>query len=345
MDELSFLKALRARANSTGHAGNLMPLTGGPARLSERPTNGSVRLGIGDDCAVLRPPVGCDVVVTTDFSLEGRHFRRDWHSGTSAGHRCLARGLSDLAAMGARPMAAFLSLALPAGYTKSSKNRAWLDDFLGGMLQLSMAVNAPLAGGDTSTAPGDKVFADIVLTGYVKRGKEMRRSGARPGNWIYITGGLGGAAAELQALQAFPRRFLRATAAENHPHLFPIARLKAGERIREFATAALDVSDGLSTDLHHLCEESGVGAVVDESSLPLHSLLDDMPWNEALEKVLHGGEDYELLFTTPTNAKVPRRVAGVPVTRIGEITQEKAVFLRTSTGKRRLKAAGWEHVL
>src|SRR5579875_1076513 len=119
-----------------------------------------LHLGIGDDCAILRPRPGEDLVVTTDFSLETRHFRRDWHPPQSVGHRTLARGLSDLAAMGARPVAAFLSLALPKSI---AQNRRWLDQFLDGLLGLAAHARVPLAGGDTSQSPGDHVLADITL--------------------------------------------------------------------------------------------------------------------------------------------------------------------------------------
>ncbi|HEY9138511.1 MAG TPA: thiamine-phosphate kinase, partial [Terriglobus sp.] len=240
--ELQFIRTLR---NRTGRA------------------SGAVRLGIGDDCAVLRPPIGHDILVTTDFSLEGRHFRRDWHPAASAGHRCLARGLSDLAAMGAQPLAAFLSLALPAGFTNKAVNRAWLDGFLSALLALAKQTKTPLAGGDTSTAPGDAILADIVLLGSAPAGKELRRSTARPGDILYVTGHLGGASAELQALAQSPRRFRKASPTGDHPHLFPTPQLRVGQRLRNLASAAIDISDGLSTDLTHLCEESRVGAIVE----------------------------------------------------------------------------------
>ena len=154
---------------------------GGPAT--------SLQLGIGDDCAILRPRPGQDLLVTTDFSLEGRHFRRDWHSPESIGHRALARGLSDLAAMGARPMAAFLSLALPRSVARDTD---WLDGFLDGLLGLAAQHSVPLAGGDTSESPSEHVLADIVLLGSAPQGRALRRSGARAGDLIYCTGALGG---------------------------------------------------------------------------------------------------------------------------------------------------------
>lgn len=320
--ELQFIRNLRSRAGRPG---------------------GTVRLGIGDDCAVLRPPKGHDVLVTTDFSLEGRHFRRDWHPASSAGHRCLARGLSDLAAMGAHPMAAFLSLALPAGFTRRAANRKWLDDFLGGLLHLAKQTKTPLAGGDTSTAPGDAILADIVLLGSVPAGTELRRSKARPGDALYVTGHLGGASAELAALAQAPRRFRSANPTGDHPHLYPQPQLRIGQRLRGLASAAIDISDGLSTDLTHLCEESRVGAIIDAESLPLHPLLNNK--ENALQQALHGGEDYQLLFTAPTSSKIPRSISGTPITRIGEIVRGKDITLRNNGKPERLQPAGWEHSL
>ena len=304
-----------------------------------------MRLGIGDDCAVLRPPRNHDLCMTTDFSLEGQHFRRDWHPAASAGHRCLARGLSDLAAMGSKPMAAFLSLALPEGFTRRAAARGWVDGFMGGLLALAKVTKTPLAGGDTSTAPGDKVLADIVLMGSLPRGAEMRRSGAKAGDALYVTGALGGAAAELALLEKHPRRFRTAAAGGLHPHLFPAPRLSAGERLRRVATAAIDVSDGLSTDLQHLCDESGLGAVVDAASLPLHPLLKGLPQEQALRLALHGGEDYELLFTAPSNAQVPTQIGGVAVTRIGFMKRANGIVLRDGGDERPLVPRGWEHTL
>lgn len=314
-------------------------------RAGSRPPH--LRLGIGDDCAILRPPARHEIVVTTDFSLEGRHFRRDWHSPASIGHRTLARGLSDLAAMGAKPLAAFLSLAMPAGI---ARNAAWLDGFLSGLLTLAKAHNVPLAGGDTAEAPGDAVLADIVLLGAAPTGRALRRSTARPGDLLYVTGSLGGASAELRALVAKPRRFREATASEGHPHLFPQPRLAVGQTLlrRGLATAAIDLSDGLSTDLMHLCAESRVAAELDASALPLHPLASALGPEAALSAALRGGEDYELLFAARPSAKIPREVAGIPITRIGVITPARKgrpqITLTDATGHRQpLAPQGWEH--
>ncbi len=305
-------------------------------------------MGIGDDCAVLRPKPGHEVCVTTDFTLENRHFRRAWHPPESVGHRCLARGLSDLAAMGAEPVAVFLSLAIPARLPA-----AWVERFLRGFLALARRYGVPLAGGDTAESPAVSeshdglILADIVAVGQAPRGKALLRSSARPGDRIYVTGELGGAAAELVAMEKGPARFRGLTECEvGHPHLYPEPRLAVGRRLRGVASAAIDVSDGLSTDLTHLCKESGVAAVIRTGALPIHALAAGA--KEVMDLALHGGEDYELLFTAPPGARVPRVGAGVPVCEIGEIRlrrgKRRQIVLETSDGKQaRLELRGWEH--
>jgi thiamine-monophosphate kinase len=339
-----------------------------------------VPLGIGDDCAVLRPDPGTEIVVTTDLSLEQVHFRRDWHTPESAGHRCLARGLSDLAAMGAHPLAAFLSLSIPgefttpdppappAGRNLRARSVSWIDRFLDGLLLLGAKHHVPLAGGDTAQSPqfdelgrrqSGLAAADIVLIGQVKRGQALLRSGARPGNVIYVTGALGGSAAELLALGRAPEHFAELTKSPakgtaSHPHLFPEPRLAVGSELaaKKWARAAIDISDGLSTDLRHLCEASGVAAEIDECALPVHPLAlqaEHDGWiPSALGLALHGGEDYELLFTARQNAPVPRSIAGIDIHPIGMIRERRPrqpmVVMNTPSGKRvPVEAGGWEH--
>ena len=307
----------------------------------------AVRLGIGDDCAILKPPPGHELLVTTDFSLEGRHFRRDWHSAASAGHRTLARGLSDLAAMGAKPLAAFLSLALPKS---AARNTRWLDGFLDGLLSLASIHHVPLAGGDTSESPSDHILADIVLLGFAPAGRALRRSTARPGDLLYCTGALGGAAAELAALAASPRKFRSAQPTGDHPHLFPQPRLAVGQTLlrRRLATACIDLSDGLSTDLGHLCTASHVAAELDLAQLPLHPLAATLDDRTQITALLHGGEDYELLFTAAPTTKIPRSIANVPITRIGRIvkTQKKQpqMSLLSDDLRFEIQPHGWEHL-
>ena len=306
------------------------------------PKPASLALGIGDDCALLRPRHGHEICVTTDFTLEGVHFRRDWHPPESVGHRCLARGLSDLAAMGARPLAVFLSIALPARLP-----RGWFDRFLRGFLELAERYRTPLAGGDTAASPTGTISADIVAVGEVPAGTALLRSGARPGDSIYVTGWLGGAAAELGQLSHNPRRFSRiGQASPEHPHLYPEPRLAVAGRLRGIAHAAIDISDGLSTDLTHLCQESGIAAVLEEALLPMHPLV--LEQRDALELALHGGEDYELLFTAGPRVRIPRAITGVPIRRIGKVRESRAgqptLVLTTCQGRSLpIAAAGWQH--
>ncbi len=329
MGELALIDQIRRRAKTT--------------------ENKSVTLGIGDDCAILRPLRDCEVLVTTDFTLEGRHFDRRLHPPESAGHRCIARGLSDLAAMGATPMAAFLSLALPPSMPRTKSGQQWITRFFNGLQALAEKYKVPLAGGDTSESPGGKsapILADIVLIGSAPQGKSLRRSGAKPGDSLYVTGHLGGAAAEWAAMQSAKR--IRITSPSNHPQLFPQPRIDTGKALlrRNLATACMDISDGLSTDLAHLCQASNVTAEIDQSALPLHPLAQKLSPHAAMNMALHGGEDYELLFTA--SKPMPRSIAGVPITRIGAIHQARKhsplITLIAPTGERTpLNPAGWQH--
>ena len=316
--------------------------------------SGALRLGIGDDCAILAPPRGHEIVVTTDMSLEGRHFRRDWHPPAAVGHRALARGLSDLAAMGARPLAAFLSLAIPRAVATEA---TWVEGFLDGLLALAAATKTPLAGGDTAEAACSYITIDIVLLGATPTGLALRRTGAQPGDRIFVTGALGGSAAELASLSTpqAKRESIKTIESPNHngdhPHLFPQPRLAAGQSIlrRRLATACIDLSDGLSTDLAHLCSASNVAAEIEAARLPLHPLTRSQTPDAALHSALHGGEDYELLFTAPPSASVPRAIAGVPLTCIGEIRRagrnRPLMTLITPDGTRTpLDPGGWEHL-
>ncbi|MCI0355541.1 MAG: thiamine-phosphate kinase [Acidobacteria bacterium] len=295
----------------------------------------AVRLGIGDDCAVLALPAGHEALVTTDLSIEGVHFRQKWHPPESVGHRCLARGLSDLAAMGGEPVAAWVSLALPG-----SLPQKWVGGFYKGLLALAKKSGVELAGGDTAESP-QGIVADIVVVGHVPAGKAVRRSGARAGDSIYVTGELGRSAAILHQLEGgkdigSPRA--KAVAA----HFFPVPRLAVGLELRRrgLASAMIDLSDGLSTDLAHICGENGVGALVAEHSIPRPST----PGTSTLHFALHGGEDYELLFTVPGLRTLPPNIAGVRVTRIGEIIRGRRMWLTDSHGQRKpLGPGGWEH--
>src|SRR5580692_9794784 len=192
-------------------------------RMAARTKNPAVQTGIGDDCAVLRllgrgKEKEKDTLVTTDFTLEGIHFRRDWHSAESVGHRCLARGLSDIAAMGGEPVAAFLSLALPRELPQS-----WVGRFSRSLIRLGERYGVTLAGGDTAESPNG-ILADIVVVGTAPRGKARLRSGARPGDRIYVSGELGGSAAAVWEMQKRPKRKLNP--GEYSRHFFPEPRIE-----------------------------------------------------------------------------------------------------------------------
>jgi thiamine-monophosphate kinase len=292
-------------------------------------------IGIGDDCSVLSIPRGHEALITTDFSLENVHFKQAWHQPESVGHRCLTRGLSDIAAMGGQPMAVFLSLAFPRSLSKS-----WVDGFLRGLLKLAGEFKVSLAGGDTAESPAG-IMADIIVLGSVPRGKAVLRAGARPGDRIYVTGELGASAAALDLLSAGKK--LRPS--DFGSHFYPTARVAAGRFLREkgLASAMIDISDGLSTDLGHICQESGVGAVLETEAIPLATVGKSVG-SAGLQFALHGGEDYELLFTAPLKKRVPSRIAGVAVRQIGVVTKGRKIFLRDKEGaKQRLPPQGWEH--
>jgi thiamine-monophosphate kinase len=380
MGELELIERIRSGwgAAGRGAGGAVGRGAGGAAGCGSRSLPRNLALGIGDDCAILRPPRGHELLVTTDFTLEGRHFRRDLHPPESVGHRTLARGLSDLAAMGARPLAAFLSLALPTEMLSTRAGRVWVERFFAGLRSLADRHAVPLAGGDTAESPSDLVLADIVLIGSAPAGRALRRSGARAGDALYVTGELGGAAAELAAMDrraatnpAHPYKDLGAPSIPRslrngwestpnqlaaHPHLFPQPRTAVGLALlrRRLATACIDLSDGLSTDLAHLCRESGVGARISSAALPIHPLAQQTraaqsgqahaATNRALDLALHGGEDYELLFAAPPSVRLPRRLAGVRVTRIGSLVRGRSISLLDPTGRRTpLQPGGWEH--
>ena len=291
-----------------------------------------LRRGIGDDCAVFSGPGRMDLLVTTDLLLEGIHFRREWQGAESVGYKTLARGLSDIAAMGGIPRYAFLSLALPAG--TSSR---WVDDFFKGLFRLADSSGVTLAGGDTAASQSG-IVADIMVIGEIAKGQAILRSGARPSDEIWVSGELGGAAAALHLLRQGKSIAKRDDILR--PLFYPQPRLALGRLLcrRGLASAMMDLSDGLSIDLARLCESSGVGARIDAESIPKHRLAS---WNQAL----HGGEDFELLFTVPAtrSTKVPKLVDGVQLTRIGEVRRGRQLRLRREGMEIPLPVLGFEH--
>ena len=233
-------------------------------------------LGIGDDSAIFRPRRGEDLVFTTDLFIEGVHFRPEAVTAAEIGSRALARSLSDIAAMGAKPRLCLVSLAL-APWTDDH----WFAAFFRGLLALARKYGVTLAGGDLSHL--SKVVCDVMVCGAVPKGKALRRDGARPGDIVYISGPLGGW--------------------RHRPQIEP--RLALGRKLIGKATAAIDISDGLALDLHRLCLASKTAAALDREPLLLPGA--------TLEQALHDGEDYELLYTAPPGVRVPGRAIGAIV--------------------------------
>ena len=292
-----------------------------------------LRLGIGDDAALLRPRRGWEIALTTDLLLEDVHFLRRYDTAVTCGHRLVTRALSDLAAMGAEPLAVLVSSAYPEDLPA-----AWPRQLYRGILAALQPAQAVLAGGDVAAAPAGKILLDIVGVGQVPTGLALRRSGARAGDRIFVSGtlGLGARGRELAHLEKKPTSAPLSTddrRALQH-HRQPRARWELGIALRGRASAAIDLSDGLATDLDHLCAESGTGAIIDAASIPA------LATDRDRRRALCGGEDYELLFTVPARRRW-RPPAGV--TAIGSITAERGIWIADAGRRRRLPAAGWEH--
>jgi thiamine-monophosphate kinase len=301
----------------------------------------SLRVGIGDDAAVLRPASGAEWVVTTDAFLENVHFLRKVHKPFAVGFKALARATSDIAAMGAHPRYFFLTLGLPESCTEK-----WFDGFTKGMARAARDFGLVLAGGDTTKFP--EVIITLTVLGESKRGRAILRSGATPGDLLCVSGRLGEAELGLRLIlkdaenqKRWPRLVKK--------HFHPQPRLALGEWLasRRYATSMTDISDGLSTDLGHICKASGVGARVWAEKIPAVSVpptLNSLKLNQ-MDLALHGGDDYELLFTVPKkfSGRLPRKLGQVPVTAIGEITREKKVLLvGTDGGTQPLQPLGWD---
>jgi thiamine-monophosphate kinase len=295
-----------------------------------------VHLGIGDDAALFKPRAGRQMILTCDWSLEGTHFLRDKHPADAVGWKSLARAVSDIAAMGGTPRCYLLGLALPSTHTGH-----WLTEFLGGLRRASRAFHCELAGGDTTRR--QQILINITVVGEVAPGQALQRAGARPGDLIFVSGKLGEADFGWDRLQKMRGRVKRDDRLLRK-HLYPEPRLPLGEWLAKnrLATAAMDVSDGLSIDLLRLCTANAVGARVDVASLPM---LRDVEKKRAVRLALHGGDDYELLFTVaPRKARqIPRTFRGLPLSQIGKITRERKMEIRLEGGSvRRLQPGGWD---
>jgi thiamine-monophosphate kinase len=298
-------------------------------------------LGVGDDAALFSPSRGHQTILTCDWFLEGTHFLQDLHPPDSVGWKCLARATSDVAAMGGTPKCFLLSLALPDTHTGK-----WLNEFLGGLRRAARRLGCDLAGGDTTKQKD--IHISVTVIGEVRAGQSVLRSGARPGDLFYVSGRLGEAELGLRMLRrrSRPNRsrdpFLR-------KHLYPEPRLALGRWLAEnkLATAMMDLSDGLSSDLPRVCSASRAGALVEVENLPLAIIRSARDWKkiDLQQLALHGGEDYELLFTVPRMkaGRIPQSFHGLRLTRIGEITRTRSVRLLDKSGRERvLSPAGWD---
>ena len=327
--------------------------TAAPHSGNRAANQSGIVMGIGDDAALFRPRRGYETVLTCDWFLEGTHFLRDKHPADSVGWKCLARAVSDIGAMGAEPRCFLLSLALPESLTGR-----WLDQFLSGLRRAARKLHCPLAGGDTTRQ--SKVLINITVVGEVRANRAALRSGARPGDLIYVSGRLGQAELGLHLLRGkrtVPNLSPAIKNAVLKKHLYPEPRIALARWLaeRNLITSMMDLSDGLSSDLPRLCAASQVGAHIDASQIPCarfpkwnqsgksHSLRP--PKINALDLALNGGDDYELLFTVPPTKshRVPRLFRGHPLTAIGKITRNCALLLTNPDGRSQpLKPAGWD---
>lgn len=299
------------------------------ARIRQAVTDpAELPLGIGDDCAAARVPPGELLLTTTDLLIEQVHFRRDWTTARDLGRKSVAVNVSDIAAMGGTPRQVFLGIGVPADFPLSE-----IEDFLQGVLEAAAGYGATLAGGDTCRSPGP-LFISVTAQGSVPPQQLLTRSGARPGDGIYVSGTLGDSALALRQLQT-GRVPIPELARRHHD---PRARVELGRQLAagQLASAMIDLSDGLLGDLGHILAASGVGASLEPGLLPRSAALSQaLPAAEQQELALTGGEDYELLFTVPAaqqDAVAALASTGLPLTRIGMIRAEPGLELVAADG-------------
>ncbi|HKS09323.1 MAG TPA: thiamine-phosphate kinase [Pyrinomonadaceae bacterium] len=310
--------------------------------------------GIGDDAAVIRSSAGKEIVITTDLLVEDIDFRRTTAPALLLGHKALAVSVSDIAAMGARPRWSLISIGVPDDVWQTD----FVDQFYEGLTQLAQRYDVQLIGGDTSRT-NEKIVVDSIVLGECNVGLAVKRVGAQPGDQIFVTGSLGGSAAGLRLIERgahLAEQNLPDDDSQKIDHVLlrqlrPEPRVGWGMVLGEerLATAMIDISDGLSSDLNHLCTASGVGARIESSLLPIDPQVVELCGRRALDPLqlaLHGGEDFELLFTVkPADvARLPRRVDGTQITRIGEV-RILADGVKISEGSRvwELNPGGWKH--
>jgi thiamine-monophosphate kinase len=305
---------------------------------------GALRLGIGHDAAVIRP-ADRDWVVTCDQFLEGVHFLADKHPPESVGYKSLVRATSDVVAMAARPRLFLLSLALPA-----ERTGAWLNGVFSGMARASRLLGLRLAGGDTTRSPGKngRIALNLMVLGEATRGTRMGRAGARPGDEIYVTGVLGRAQLGLELLRgrAGQQKYRKLIAPHYYPSLPLDFALWLGRN--RLASAMMDISDGLSTDLARLCKSSKIAARIYASQIPAVDVPGSLQRSRALNPLtlaLHGGEDYGLMFTVAKGkaSRIPRIFGRTRISRIGEIVRGSGVSIVTAGGDSSpLTPGGWD---
>ncbi|WP_440053790.1 thiamine-phosphate kinase [Pseudoalteromonas sp. T1lg65] len=298
-----------------------------------------VDLGIGDDCALISVPADRQLVVTTDTLVAGVHFFHDVPP-RALGHRCVAVNLSDLAAMGAEP--AWLSVAL----TLPKADTTWLEEFTAGMHEIAEYYNVQIVGGDTTQGP---LSITLCAKGTVPTGKAITRSGAKIGDWIYVTGTLGDAGLAIEArkkqLSVEPQH-LKAAQQKFH---YPTPRVAAGQVLRGIASSAMDISDGLLADIKHILKQSKVGAKIHVEKIPMSAALKLSLDKQQREKLaLSFGDDYELLFTVSDEKKSMLHTRlqqyGVDITCIGQITANKERVELLENGKQyQFSGTGFEH--
>jgi thiamine-monophosphate kinase len=316
-------------------------------RLQDRQSAQIIR-GIGDDCAVLRPAAGMELLLTTDTQEEGVHFRRQWATPEDIGWRCLAVNVSDIAAMGGRPLGAVVALSLPA-----SLEVAFMDAFYDGMQALARRYDCPVIGGNVSQR-ADNLSVTITVVGEVPYGQSVYRSGARVGDEIWVTGDLGGAKAGLEVLCHPEAMAAVPTAGVLARYRRPCPRLREAQYLRRQAVlhSLLDISDGLSSDLRHVCEASGVGAQLDAACLPVAEDVRQVATAlqvDPLTYALHGGEDFELCFTVPPGCMGALQGSFIqqfccPLVRVGTIQAGSGIVLTFPDGSPRpLQARGYDH--
>jgi thiamine-monophosphate kinase len=352
--EFDFINHIRRRASRRERIETPEKLSASARQRHPSSRRSSLARGIGDDAAIITQANGRETVITADLLVEEIDFRRDSMRPRLLGHKALAVSLSDIAAMGARPRWAMLSLGVPREIWDSS----FVDEFYEGFFALADAYDVALIGGDVSRTP-ERIVVDSIVLGETLNGQAVLRRGARAGDHIFVTGTLGGAAAGLRCLERGARLGETGSARRKGREierlllrqLRPQPRVKWGALLgaERLATAMIDLSDGLSSDLAHLCRASRTGAVIEASRLPINSAVARVCGRRALDPLalaLHGGEDFELLFTIRPRdlRRLPRAVDGVPATYIGDVTH-RAGGIQILEGRRRwtLEPAGFEH--